>query len=119
MPGRRSLPAGQAVLFTGGAADAPNVQAMSLVTGETKVVTAAGYRGRYVPCGHVVYVHKNTLFAVPFDIDSLETRGVPVPIVDDIADDVTDRTAHFDFANDGTLVYLSRDAVPPPTARSR
>ena len=41
----------------------------------------------------------------------LETRGVPVPIVDDVADDVTDRTAHFDFANDGTLVYLSRDAV--------
>ncbi len=105
------LPGGQAVLFTGGAADAPNVQARSLVTGETKVVTAAGYRGRYVPCGHVVYVHKNTLFALPFDIDSLETRGVPVPIVDDIADDVTDRTAHFDFANDGTLVYLSRDAV--------
>ena len=105
------LPGGRAVLFTGGAADAPNVQARSLVTGEAKVVMAAGYRGRYVPCGHVVYVHKNTLFAVPFDIDSLETRGVPVPIVDDIADDVTDRTAHFDFANDGTLVYLSRDAV--------
>ena len=34
-----------------------------------------------------------------------------MPIVDDVADDVTDRTAHFDFANDGTLVYLSRDAV--------
>ena len=105
------LPGGQAVLFTGGPADAPNVQARSLVTGETRVVMAPGYRGRYAPCGHVVYVHKNTLFAVPFDIDSLETRGVPVPIVDDIADDLTDRTAHFDFANDGTLVYLSRDAV--------
>jgi serine/threonine-protein kinase len=105
------LPGGQAVLFTGGAPDAPNVQARSLVSGETKIVTAAGYRGRYVSCGHVVYVHKNALFAVPFDIDSLETRGVPVPIVDDIADDATDRTAHFDLANDGTLVYLSRDAV--------
>jgi Tol biopolymer transport system component len=105
------LPGGQAVLFTGGAPDAPNVQVRSLVTGETKIVTVAGYRGRYVSCGHVVYVHTNTLFALPFNIDSLETRGVPVPIVDDIADDVTDRTAHFDLANDGTLVYLSRDAV--------
>jgi Protein kinase domain/WD40-like Beta Propeller Repeat len=101
----------QAVLFTGGAADAPNVQIMSLSTRETKVVIPTGYCGRYVPSGHVIYVHRNTLFAVPFDIDAFETRGVPVPIVDDVADDVTDRTAHFDFANDGTLVYLSRDAV--------
>jgi len=101
----------QAVLFTGGAADAPNVQILSLSTRETKVVIPTGYFGRYVPSGHVIYVHRNTLFAVPFDIDTLETRGVPVPIVDDVADDVTDRTAHFDFANDGTLVYLSRDAV--------
>ena len=101
----------QAVLFTGGPADAPNVQVLSLSTRETKVVIPAGYCGRYVPSGHVIYVHRNTLFAVRFDIDTLETRGVPVPIVDDVADDVTDRTAHFDFANDGTLVYLSRDAV--------
>lgn len=101
----------QAVLFTGGTPDAPNVQIFSLSTGETRVVIPAGYRGRYAPSGHVIYVHRNTLFAVPFDIDTLETRGVPAPIVDDVADDVTDRTAHFEFANDGTLVYLSRDAV--------
>lgn len=101
----------QAVVFTGGAADAPNVQVLSLSTRETKVVIPAGYCGRYVPSGHLLYVHRNTLFAVPFDIDLLETRGVPVPIVDDVADDVTDRTAHFSFASDGTLVYMSRDAV--------
>jgi eukaryotic-like serine/threonine-protein kinase len=34
-----------------------------------------------------------------------------VPIVDDVADDLTDRTAHFSFANDGTLAYLGRGAV--------
>ena len=55
----------QAVLFTGGAADAPNVQVLSLSTRETKVVIPAGYCGRYVPSGHVIYVHRNTLFAVP------------------------------------------------------
>ncbi len=107
----QSIAERRVVIFTGGAADAPNVQVLSLATGEIRVVIAAGYCGRYVPSGHVIYVHRNTLFAVRFDIDTLETRGVPVPIVDDVADDVTDRTAHFDFANDGTLVYLSRDAV--------
>jgi serine/threonine-protein kinase len=102
---------GRAILFTGGAADAPNVQVLSLSTGETKVVVAAGYCGRYAPSGHIIYVHRNTLFAIRFDSDALEARGAPVPMVDDVADDVNDRTAHFDFANDGTLVYLSRDAV--------
>jgi serine/threonine-protein kinase len=101
----------QVVFFSGGAADAPNIQVLSLSTRETKVVITAGYCGRYVPSGHLIYVHRNTLFAVRFDIDTLETRGAPVPIVDDVADDITDRTAHFDLANDGTLVYLSRDAL--------
>lgn len=105
------IAAREAVIFTGGAPDAPNVQVFSRSTGETKVVIRAGYCGRYVPSGHVIYAHRNTLFAVPFDLETLATRGVPVPIVDDVADDITDRSAHFDFANDGTLVYLSRDAV--------
>jgi serine/threonine-protein kinase len=99
------------VIFTGGAAGAPNVQVLSLATGEVKIVIGAGYCGRYVPSGHILYVDRNTLFAVCFDIDTLETRGEPLPIVDDVADDVTDRSAHFDFATDGTLVYLSREAV--------
>jgi serine/threonine-protein kinase len=107
----QAIPGRRAVLFTGGPADAPNVQVLSLATGQVKVVGLAGYRGRFVPSGHLVYVHRNTLFAVRFDVDTLEAAGVPVPIVDDVADDVTDRTAHFDFADDGTLVYLSRDAV--------
>lgn len=105
------IPGGRAVLFTGGAANAHNLKVLSLTTGQIKIVVPAGYRGRYAPSGHVVYVHRNTLLAVRFDIDALEPAGVPVPIVDDVADDVTDRTAHFDLANDGTLVYLSRDAV--------
>ena len=99
------------VIFTGGPANAPNVQVSSLSSRATKIVVAAGYCGRYVPSGHLIYVHTNTLFAVRFDIDRLESRGAPVPIVDDVADDVTDRTAHFSFANDGTLAYLSRGAV--------
>jgi eukaryotic-like serine/threonine-protein kinase len=101
----------EVVIFTGGPANAPNVQVSSLSSRATKIVVAAGYCGRYVPSGHLIYVHRNTLFAVRFDIDRLESRGAPVPIVDDVADDLTDRTAHFSFANDGTLAYLGRGAV--------
>jgi serine/threonine protein kinase/Tol biopolymer transport system component len=105
------LPGRQAVLFTGGTAAAPNVQVFSFASGETKVVAGPGYRGRYLPSGHLVYVHHSTLFAVPFDTGSLEARGVPVPLLDDVADDAGDRTAHFDCARDGTLVYLRGKAV--------
>ena len=41
----------------------------------------------------------------------LSTRGVPVPVLEDVADDAEDRTAHFDCAGNGTLAYLSRKTV--------
>ena len=105
------LPGGQAVLFTGGTFASPNVQVLSLATGQTKIVAGPGYHGRYLPSRHLVYVHQSTLFAVLFDIERLEPRGVPIPLLDDVADDAGDRTAHFDFARNGTLVYLSGKAV--------
>ena len=44
---------------------------------------------RYLPtssgAGHLVYVNKATLFAIPFDLDKLETRGTAVPVLDDVA----------------------------------
>lgn len=104
------LPELGAVLFTGGSVAAPNVQALSLETGRTRVL-AAGYRGRYLPTGHVVYVHKRTLFAFACDPSTLERRGVPVPLLLNVADDAVDRAAHFDCAENGTLVYSSGEAA--------
>ena len=39
------------------------------------VLEHAGMYPRYLPSGHLVYVTKGTLFAVPFDLDRLEVRG--------------------------------------------
>ena len=79
--------------------------------GEVIPVMEGGYQGRYLPSRHLVYVHRRTLFAVPFDIDSLEVRGTPVPVVQDIS--VKDRTgvAHYDVSDDGTLAYLQGDSI--------
>jgi serine/threonine-protein kinase len=98
------------MLFTGGSVGAPNVQALSLASGRTTVI-AVGYRGRYLPTGHVVYVHKKTLFAFACDPSTLKPRGAPVPLLSDVADDATDRAAHFDCAENGTLVYSSGEAA--------
>ena len=43
-----------------------------------------GYHGRYLPSGHLVYMHEGTLFAAPFDLDRLELTGQPVPVLEGV-----------------------------------
>ena len=68
------LPGGKAVIFTSHTqttADFDNatIEVLTLATGERKVLQKGGSYGRYVPTGHLVYVSKAALFAVPFDLD--------------------------------------------------
>jgi Tol biopolymer transport system component len=109
------LPGGQAVLFTGntvpsGYEDA-NIEVLSLKSGQWKVVQRGGYFGRYLPtsngAGHLVYVHQGTLFAVGFDLNRLEARGTPTPLLEDVAADAPNGGGQYDVARNGTLVYLS------------
>ena len=104
------LPGDQAVLFTSGGSLAnyqkTNIEVLSLRTGQRKIVQRDGHFGRYLPTGHLVYVHEETLFAVPFDIDRLEERGTPVPVLDDVVGGFGG-AAQFDFARNGTFVYLA------------
>src|SRR4029077_14890718 len=74
------LPGGKAVLYmsrnsTGGQYDDANLVVQQLPTGARRIVQRGAYYGRYVPSGHLVYIHEGTLFAVPFDLDRLEVTG--------------------------------------------
>src|SRR5262249_37613654 len=66
-----------------------------------------GTFGRFLPSGHLVYLHNGTLFALPFDLDHLETQGTPVPVLEDIAYDARYGSAQFAFSQAGTLLYRS------------
>jgi serine/threonine-protein kinase len=88
----------------------------SLRTGQCKVVQRGGYSGRYLPSGHLVYVHQGTLFAVAFDLRKLETRGTPIPVLDDIDGNPTRGGGQFNFAGNGTFVYLAGKASRQPGA---
>ncbi len=104
------LPGGHAILFTGGTVgsfDDASIEVLILKTGETKMVQRGGYFGRYLSSGHLVYIHQGTLFAVPFDLDRNQTRGMPAPILEDVAGNVTNGGGQMDFSRTGTLVYLS------------
>ena len=49
-----------------------------------KVVQKGATFGRYIPTGHLLFVNKGTLFAVPFDLGSLTASGSPVPVVREV-----------------------------------
>jgi predicted Ser/Thr protein kinase len=105
------LPGGQTILFTGhtrsSGFDDANIEVLFLKTRQIKMLQRGGYFGHYLPSGHLIFVHQGTLFAVPFDLGSYETRGTAVPILDDIAGNPFTGGGQLSFSRTGTLVYLS------------
>jgi len=105
------LPRGKAVLFTAHTAtngfDRANIEVMSLADHSRKTLVRGGTYSRYLPSGHLVYVNRGTLFAVPFDADRLEVHGTPVPVLDQISYNAQLGSAQLDFSQTGTLIYRS------------
>jgi Tol biopolymer transport system component len=116
------LPGAGAILVTAGQQlgtgwDDAVLEVLSLKTGRFQTVQRGGYYGRYLPSGHLVFVHQGTLFATPFDLRSMAARGMPAPILEDVAGAISTGAGQFDFSRTGTFVYLSGktvvDAIPP------
>ena len=106
------LPGGKAVLFVSYAtlsADKASVEVVTLADGHRKTLVPGGTSPRYLAAadrsGYLVYTNKETLFAVPFDRDRLETRGTAAPVLDDVAYQALSGGAQFDVSQSGTLVY--------------
>ena len=82
--------------------------AVSLGDHRTKMVLErAGMYPRYLPSGHLTYVSKGTLYAVPFDLDRLATHGAPVPLLEDVSHNPISGSAQLNFTPGGRLVYRS------------
>ena len=79
---------------------------MWLKTGERKTVYHGGFFARYLPSGHLVFIHQNTLFAAPFDLKRLALAGAPQPVVEDVRNGF-DEGGNFDFSQTGTFAYLT------------
>jgi serine/threonine-protein kinase len=70
------------------------------------IVLRGGYHGRYVPTGHLVYVHAGTLYGVRFDLERLATTSSPVSVIDHIAATHISGSAQYSFGSNGTLAYI-------------
>ena len=114
------LPGARSVLVTRDTGSGTaNVEVVSLSTGDMKIVVAGGYRGRYLPSGHLVFVHDGVLYGMDFDLDDLTPRGVARPLLDDVADkgpiqdpwgNPTFAAGQFDFDRSGTFLYFAGKA---------
>ena len=65
---------------------------------------------RYLRTGHIVYQADDVLFAVPFDLDSLEVTGGPVALLDGVhgtSFGVQGNAAAYDLSESGSLVCVS------------
>jgi serine/threonine-protein kinase len=109
------LKGGKAVLFSAAANpgnfDDAYIVVQTLPEGARKIIQRGAYFGRYLPSGHLVYMHSGTLFAAPFDLDRMELTGQPVPVVEGVASSVGTGGAQFAVSANGTMVFLpGRDA---------
>ena len=104
-----AIPGGRGVLFTvcrvGSQCRArEEAWVLDLRTGEARMLMSDIARSWYVATGHLVYVRPDgSVFAVPFDLGSLEMRGAPVPILEGVQ---VERGTSPDFALSETGALL-------------
>jgi serine/threonine-protein kinase len=106
------LPGGRAVLFTitnNQSIENSQIAVLDLETRNYRVLIHGGSHARYSSSGHIVYGVLGTLRAVAFDLDSLEVRGTPVPVLEGAVTKGTG-AASFTISSDGTLVYVAGEA---------
>ena len=102
------LPGGRHVLFSANGtvgADRGSIDVRALNGDEHKVLITGGTYGRYHASGHLTYVNQGTLFAAPFDLESLSVQGPAVPVVRDVSYSQLFGYAQYEVARNGTLVY--------------
>ena len=94
------------------------VVAQTLATGARKVLLTDAVDARYVSTGHLVFLRRGLLTAVPFDAERLEVRGAEVPVLDNVAQALTASSwnditgaGQFAVATTGNLAWLPNHVI--------
>jgi serine/threonine-protein kinase len=101
------LPGGKTVFFTiRGVAFDHQIAALSLETGEQKILIEDGRLGKYVETGHLIYeqARAGNLMAVLFDLETLEVTSGPVSVLQGVRQNI--ETVDYALSDEGTLVYI-------------
>jgi len=108
------LPGGKAVLYTSAAGgvgiifEDADINVYSMASGQRRTLLQhGGFYARYLPSGHLAYMHAGTLFAVPFDLKRLEVSGQPTPILEGVGTSPGVGGAQFSFSVNGSIAYVA------------
>jgi serine/threonine-protein kinase len=103
------------VLFTVGLEDATfdegRIEAVSLQTGERRVVLADAGFARFMPPDRLLFVRGGRLYTVGFDPGHPTVRGTPEVILDAIRYDWRNGGSHLAVSASGVLVYGPGEAI--------
>ena len=91
------LPDGNTVLFRDSNSQPPQITVHSIESDKRKPLIV-GEWAYYLPTKHIVYGLENNIYAVPFDLDTLETTGGSASLVEDVN--------RFAVSVSGTLAYI-------------
>jgi serine/threonine-protein kinase len=115
-------PGGKGLLFTAMQSDIgleTRLEWLSLETGKRTLLVENAGDGRYLPTGHLAFVRKGTLMAVPFDVERLRTSGRAVTVVPRLMHafntpmrDMHSGVGQYSVSDSGALIWVSGGVVP-------
>jgi serine/threonine-protein kinase len=119
------LPDEKAILYTtlsGSGSGVSEVHLFDFAANEDSLLFKDASDARYSPSGHLLFLRDDTLFAAPFDPNSLTVTGAAVPVLEGILHSLNVRSAderslsgQFTISDSGTLVYAKGGIWPDPT----
>jgi eukaryotic-like serine/threonine-protein kinase len=120
LSGPQILPGGSEILFAGSnrrtaggfSFDNADIIVHSRKTGRRKVLVRGGCAPHYLSSGRLIYASGNNLMMVPVDLDRLEKRGNPVPVLEGLANGAGGGVVSYAVSEDGTLVYVPSSSLP-------
>ena len=103
------LPGGKALLYIAhdrlGNYDDARLLVQPLPQGPAKTLHRGATFARYLASGHIVYAHRGTLFAAPFDVGTLELTGSSIPVIERVYSFAATGGAQFAVAANGSAIY--------------
>jgi serine/threonine-protein kinase len=104
-----ALPGGRWVLFTTAVEDSSydeaRLEAVSVETGERRVVLAGAGYGRYLAGGYLLFVRAGVVYRIRFDAENLAVHGAADVILPGVRYDPGNGEAALAVAASGALVY--------------
>jgi hypothetical protein len=118
------LPNGKGVLFTIMRYDfdiEPRIAILEGANRKWRILLEDASDARYIPTGHLVFLRRGTLMAIPFNLQKLEHYSQPVPLIPDVMHSLNSGSSinnlgagQYHISDSGSLAYILGTIIPNP-----